>query len=203
MSRELFSLHAAGAAAALAAILVLQAPTAQADEISTTNCLHGYRDAYGFGSRHDYGDEYGSSRGGAYSYNRGFTLPGRSGFDDGFHGARVRGRLIGRATDRNGGANGSGSHAEAGSGYDAGYGSASGGGSSSGQSSDSCVEIRRELTNPYVIQVQPPQSGEATRAAEEHDRLWREHCHPDVKQDAHGIRRYVYSAPGCEYGKYE
>ena len=30
-----------------------------------------------------------------------------------------------------------------------------------------------------------------------------DHPDPGAGQDAHGVRRYQYAAPGCEYGKFE
>ena len=80
----------------------------------------------------------------------------------------------------------------------AGYGS----GSSHGYSNGGCVEIRRELGNPYVIHVPPPTDRDVAETAE-HERLWRARCRPVIRQDAYGMRRYHYAAPGCDYGKYE
>jgi hypothetical protein len=98
---------------------------------------------------------------------------------------------------------GNGSRGGHSSGYAGGNSNQSGGGSSSGDSSDSCVEIRRELTNPYVIHVQGPQSSEEVAETTERDRLWQARCRPTVHQDAYGVNRYRYAAAGCEYGKYE
>jgi hypothetical protein len=81
----------------------------------------------------------------------------------------------------------------------AGYGS----GSSHGYRDGGCVEIRRELSNPYVIHVPAPQAERDVAEAAEHERLWRARCRPVIRQDAYGMRRYHYAAPGCDYGKYE
>ena len=62
---------------------------------------------------------------------------------------------------------------------------------------------RSGFINPYVIHVPQPTSEDDKADAKERDRLWRDRCRPVVKQDAHGISRYSYAAPGCEYGKYE
>jgi hypothetical protein len=59
------------------------------------------------------------------------------------------------------------------------------------------------LANPYVIEVPQPTSEEEIAGFEERDRLWRARCNPVVKQDMYGVSRYSYSAPGCDYGKYE
>lgn len=39
--------------------------------------------------------------------------------------------------------------------------------------------------------------------AAERERKWVSRCKPVIKQDAYGVRRYHYSAPGCEFGKAE
>jgi hypothetical protein len=109
--------------------------------------------------------------------------------------------LIGGNGNGPGGTVGIGSEGGHTSGYAGGNSNQSGGGSSSGDSSDSCVEIRRELTDPYVIHIQGPQSPEERAEATEQDRLWQARCRPTLQQDMFGINRYSYAAPGCEYGK--
>lgn len=196
-------LHRASAAAAFATILLLQTPAAQAGEVTVRNCLHGFRTAHAYDYSHEQSSEYASDQGGSSSEARDFTVPTRSGFDRGFRRGDAHRRVIGRVTDGNGGIEGGEAHAEHGSGYDHGSAAGSGGGSENGNDLDSCVEIRHELTNPYVIQISPAKSAEETRAADERDRQWRDRCKPVVKQDTRGVMRYVYAAPGCEYGKYE
>lgn len=203
MSPALPVLHCASAAAAFATILLLQAPAAQAGEVTVRNCLHDFRTAHAYDYSHEQSSEYASDRGGSSSEALGFTVPTRSGFDGGFRRRGVHRQLNVRATDGNGGISGGAAHAEHGSGYEHGSAAGSGSGAANGNDLDSCVEIHRELTNPYVIQISPPQSAEETRAADERDRLWRDRCKPVVKQDARGVMRYVYAASGCEYGKYE
>jgi hypothetical protein len=93
-------------------------------------------------------------------------------------------------------------------GYSRSYGSGSssgyGGGSSGGYGSGSCVEIRRDgLVNPYVIRVPQPQTEQDKAETAARERLWLARCHPVIRQDMYGIRRYHYAVPGCEYGKYE
>jgi hypothetical protein len=88
-------------------------------------------------------------------------------------------------------------------GYFGGNANGYGGGSSSGYSNGGCVEIRRELTNPYVIQVPQPQGDREVADTAAHERQWRDRCHPVLRVDAYGVQRYHYAAPGCEYGRYE
>ena len=78
------------------------------------------------------------------------------------------------------------------------------GGYGHGTGARSCVRIWRDgPVNPYVIQVPQPQSKEEIAQAAEHERLWRARCHPVIRQDNNGVDRYVYAAPGCEYGRYQ
>jgi hypothetical protein len=35
----------------------------------------------------------------------------------------------------------------------------------------------------------------------ERERRWVARCRPHLRPDAHGVNRYVYAAPGCEYGQ--
>jgi hypothetical protein len=84
------------------------------------------------------------------------------------------------------------------------FGSTSyGSGSVGGYGYGGCVEIRRELVNPYVIPVPPPKTEKELAEAAERERLWEARCRPVIRQDQYGVRRYHYAAPGCEYGKYE
>ena len=90
-----------------------------------------------------------------------------------------------------------------GSGYFGGSSSGYGSGSSSGYSDGSCVETRRELVNPHLIRVPQPQTEQEMADTATRERLWQARCHPVIRQDQYGVRRYHYAAPGCEYGKYE
>jgi len=78
-----------------------------------------------------------------------------------------------------------------------------GNGSGRGYGYGGCIETRHELVNPYVIHVPPPKTEKEVAEAAERDRLWQARCRPTIRQDQYGVRRYHYSAPGCEYGKYE
>ena len=39
--------------------------------------------------------------------------------------------------------------------------------------------------------------------ARERERLWTERCRPAIRPDEFGVRRYVYAAAGCEFGKFQ
>ncbi|HEY2137366.1 MAG TPA: hypothetical protein VGH49_15850 [Xanthobacteraceae bacterium] len=191
-----------GAAAALAAILLLRVPPATAGEVYTSDCLHGSSDRYSFAHGQEYGGEYGSEYGDSGSRGYSYSRESSGGIRTGFIGRSRREFGGGPRTASGGGSSGE-SNAGYNNGHSGGYSNETGVGSSRGDHSDSCVEIRHELTNPYVIRVQAPQTPEEIKAFEEHDRLWRDRCRPVVRQDMHGVSRYAYSAPGCEYGKYE
>jgi hypothetical protein len=72
-----------------------------------------------------------------------------------------------------------------------------------GAGGNSCTRIWHELGNPYIRGIPQPTGEEDVAEAAARDRLWQARCHPVIRQDMHGVRRYIYSAPGCEYGKYE
>jgi len=188
----------AAGAAAMTAIALFAASPAQAGEVITRNCLHGSGGTNNFDYRNEYsqqyGNDYGNSYGSAYSYTR----PDRFNRGFGFH----RGPVTNFANP-NGGGTFSGADSGSSSGYNSGSSHGSGVGSSSAYGDGSCVEIRRELTNPYVIQVPQPQTEKDIADASARERLWTARCRPAIRQDPYGVRRYHYAAPGCEYGKYE
>src|SRR5262249_27335857 len=109
--------------------------------------------------------------------------------------------VVARSRDDNGGGTISGVNAGTNSGYRNGYANESEAGARTTYDSTSCVEVRRELSNPFIIQV-PPMQGE-NREAENRERLGRARCKPAMKMDRYGVDRYSYAAPGCEFGKYE
>jgi hypothetical protein len=37
--------------------------------------------------------------------------------------------------------------------------------------------------------------------AREREKVWEARCRPTLRQDYYGVNRYVYAAPGCEYGR--
>ena len=186
--------------AVLAAIVLLQAASAQAGEIVTRDCLHGSEESHRVGLGNTFGEEFGSSQGNrygtTYTYTRPSTVWSRGAFR--FH----RG-VVSTTTDPNGGGSAAGADAGTSSGYRSGSSTGYEVGSRSGYGSDGCVEIRRELTNPYVIHVPPPQNEKDVADLAARERLWQARCRPVIKQDVHGVRRYQYAAPGCDYGKYE
>lgn len=64
--------------------------------------------------------------------------------------------------------------------------------------SDTCVEtFHNGRVNPHVIHV----PGASDEAAAARDSRWAERCRPVVRQDRYGMPRYLYNAPGCEYGR--
>ena len=68
--------------------------------------------------------------------------------------------------------------------------------------SSSCVSVFREGRDSlHVIAVPQPATEQERAAAEARDRRWVARCNPAIRQDRYGMLRYVYSAPGCEYGR--
>lgn len=66
-----------------------------------------------------------------------------------------------------------------------------------------CVTSWKHGTgDPHIRRVPAPLSD--TDVAESHHReqLWLALCRPKILQDRHGVERYVYAEPGCEYGRY-
>jgi hypothetical protein len=192
---------AAACVAAVAATLALHVP-ARAGEVVTRDCLHGSGENHTLGSRTTYGEAYGSDYGNQYGSTYSYSRPYDGGFHRGFGGRFHRG-FVDRAGDQNGGGSIAGANAGSTNGYRDGYTNGSSVASRDAYGADSCVEIRHELTNPYVIPVPPPRSEAEARDIDAHERLWRARCRPVARQDRYGVNRYVYAAPGCEYGKYE
>jgi hypothetical protein len=201
-SNRLFDavLRTAAAGAILAATATLPAAPAQAGEVVTTNCLHGSRESQSFDSNNEYADKYGSDYGDRYGTSYSFTRPDRVRSHRGFG---FRRGFVSNSTNPNGG----GAISEVDSGSNSGYGSGSsrayGVDSKNGYGDDSCVETRRELVNPYVIQVPPPQTEKDMAESVTRERLWQARCRPVIHQEADGVRRYHYAAVGCDYGRYE
>jgi len=70
-----------------------------------------------------------------------------------------------------------------------------------GDNAYSCLRIFRTVRkNPHVIVV-PQATGSELAAIEARDRRWEARCRPTIRQDAYGMPRYTYAAPGCEYGR--
>lgn len=71
-----------------------------------------------------------------------------------------------------------------------------------GENALSCQRIFHTVRrNPHVIAVPQPVNDQERAAAEARDRRWVERCRPVIRQDAYGVPRYQYAAPGCEYGR--
>jgi hypothetical protein len=194
------------AAGVASLVLLLPAAAARAGEVVSTTCMHGYGTAHTYQYGNTYADQYGSGYGDNYGRSSSYTVPQGFGFRRGLADGRrgdLRGRLVTGSRDANGGGSVSGSEGGASNGSGGGSGSGYGGGTSADYGSDGCIEIRHELVNPNVIPVPQPQSDVEFRAAAEHDKLWTARCKPVVRQDRHGVDRYVYAAPGCDYGRYE
>lgn len=47
-----------------------------------------------------------------------------------------------------------------------------------------------------------PDPADEARSAER-ERKWLARCRPVLRQDAYGVGRYQYAAPGCEFGRTE
>lgn len=186
--------------ATLTAILLLQAPSAQAGEVITRNCLHGSGESHSFGYGNEYGERYGSDHGSRYGTSYSYTRPESFRFHRGFG---FRRGFNTHSIDPNGGGSISGADADSSSGYRSGASNGYGTDSRNGYGDDSCVEIHRELVNPHIIQVPPPQNEKDVADIAARDRLWQARCRPVIRQDASGVRRYQYAAAGCDYGKYE
>jgi len=79
----------------------------------------------------------------------------------------------------------------------------------SGASTSSCVgsygmfscAARWHVREDYGT-ARRERSPQDTAEARERDRKWMERCKPVVRQDAYGIDRASYAAPGCEFGKF-
>jgi hypothetical protein len=54
-----------------------------------------------------------------------------------------------------------------------------------------------------VITVPAVRDDREAAASAERERLWVARCRPVSRLDDHGVRRFSYAAPGCEFGKYE
>jgi hypothetical protein len=74
-----------------------------------------------------------------------------------------------------------------------------------------CVGSRHSITcvtrwgsygDPYVRLVPAQTEAEKTLSADR-EHKWKARCRPAVLQDAYGVPRYEYAAPGCEFGVIE
>jgi hypothetical protein len=58
------------------------------------------------------------------------------------------------------------------------------------------------IGDPYVRQVPEAASDGERGVASDRERRWEQHCRPQIALDRYGVPRYLYAAPGCEYGAY-
>jgi len=65
-----------------------------------------------------------------------------------------------------------------------------------------CVERWGANSDPFVRQVPQPTSDAEKGISTERERRWEQRCRPQISLDRYGVSRYVYSAPGCEFGAY-
>jgi len=63
-----------------------------------------------------------------------------------------------------------------------------------------CVVRWGEAGNPLVRNVPQPVDEEERGHSAERERKWLDRCKPVIAQDAYGVPRYRYAAPGCEFG---
>jgi len=67
-----------------------------------------------------------------------------------------------------------------------------------------CVESWRTSDDEAnVKRLAPRLTDEEMAEFARRDRLWLARCRPVVRADEFGVNRYYYSAPGCEFGRYE
>lgn len=74
------------------------------------------------------------------------------------------------------------------------------GGCVGGRGDLNCVVRWGPPGDPYVRLVPDPTDEVEKKRAAEREHKWQERCRPVIAQDALGVPRYQYSAPGCEYG---
>jgi hypothetical protein len=66
----------------------------------------------------------------------------------------------------------------------------------------SCVEIWRQgAVNPNIRPLPPAGSEQESAAMRQRLERWQARCRPVIRQDAYGVQRYRYAAPGCDFGR--
>jgi hypothetical protein len=75
-----------------------------------------------------------------------------------------------------------------------------------GVRSTNCVAFRGMLScttkwQRWEPKELPPPTEQELAEMRERERIWTERCRPVIKQDALGVPRYTYAAPGCEFGR--
>jgi hypothetical protein len=66
-----------------------------------------------------------------------------------------------------------------------------------------CVARWGEPTDPYVRKVPEPVDDADRQRSAERERKWEARCRPQIAQDYFGVPRYLYAAPGCQFGVIE
>jgi hypothetical protein len=61
----------------------------------------------------------------------------------------------------------------------------------------SCFSLWSDPSVNHAPAARDPREG---AEAAESERRWTARCRPIIQQDRHGVARYHYAAPGCEYG---
>jgi hypothetical protein len=69
-----------------------------------------------------------------------------------------------------------------------------------GHTSDNCVWRWAPAVDPYVRDIPEPSDPAEKAHREARDHKWLARCRPVIEPDRLGVRRYRYSAPGCEFG---
>jgi hypothetical protein len=73
-----------------------------------------------------------------------------------------------------------------------------------GGASVGCVVTRHHgVVHPNIRRVPSPVSEQETAEIKARDKAWETLCRPEIRQDRFGVPRYIYAAPGCEYGRVE
>ena len=54
-----------------------------------------------------------------------------------------------------------------------------------------------------IVKLPGPRDEVEAAASAERDRLWLARCKPVSRVDPYGVRRFFYTARGCEFGQYE
>jgi hypothetical protein len=66
-----------------------------------------------------------------------------------------------------------------------------------------CVARWGDPTDPYVRKVPEPVDDAERQRSAEREHKWEARCRPQIAQDYFGVPRYVYAAPGCQFGVIE
>jgi hypothetical protein len=69
-----------------------------------------------------------------------------------------------------------------------------------GYTGDNCVSRWGPAVDPYVREIPEPIDAAEKAHREARDHKWLARCRPVIEPGRLGVRRYRYSAPGCEFG---